>query len=217
MAAIAGYRSAVAVPIMRDGVPVGGIAVTRAQVGSAPGPADRPFEDLADQAVIAIENTRMFEAEQHRTAELSEALDQQTATSEVLKVVFEFTRSSSSLFSRPCLKTRCVSAAPALDVLFPVGQRCLACNGDARGAAGIYLRIGGGGPQRPGPRTALGRVAVTKQARVHITDVTAEPAYIENESYFCGCGKARKVFGQPSYVTMLKDDGLYRCDRHLSP
>ena len=87
MAAIAGYRSAVGVPIMRDGVPVGCIAVTRAQVGLLPDRQIDLLKTFADQAVIAIENTRLFEAEQHRTAELSEALDQQTATSEVLKVI----------------------------------------------------------------------------------------------------------------------------------
>ncbi|MGA6944210.1 MAG: GAF domain-containing protein, partial [Pseudolabrys sp.] len=62
------------------------------------------------------------------------------------------------------------------------------------------------GPQRPGPRTALGRVAVTKQA-VHITDVTAEPAYIENESIFVAAvklGGFRTILNIP----MLKEEEL---------
>jgi two-component system NtrC family sensor kinase len=94
MAAVGGYRSAVAVPIMRDGIPVGSIAVTRARAGLL---SDRQIDLLrtfADQAVIAIENVRLFEAEQERTRELrqrtddlTESLEQQTATSEVLQVI----------------------------------------------------------------------------------------------------------------------------------
>src|SRR5262249_35774743 len=81
-----GYRTILSVPLLH-GIPIGVIALGRHTV--------RPFTDkqielataFADQAVIAIENVRLFEELQARTRELSEALEQQTAASEVLHVI----------------------------------------------------------------------------------------------------------------------------------
>ena len=75
------------VPLVRDGIPIGVMTLLRNTV--------QPFSDketdlattFADQAVIAIENVRLFEAEQQRTRELIESLEQQTATSDVLQVI----------------------------------------------------------------------------------------------------------------------------------
>src|SRR5262249_35440177 len=81
------FPTTLSVPLLRDGAPLGAITVTRAEVALF---SDRQVElvrTFADQAVIAIENVRLFEAEQQRSRELSESLEQQTATSEVLKVI----------------------------------------------------------------------------------------------------------------------------------
>ena len=86
-ARLGGFRTILVVPLLREGVPIGILAMHRAAV--------RPFtqkqielvETFADQAVIAIENVRLFEAEQQRTRELTESLEQQTASSEVLQII----------------------------------------------------------------------------------------------------------------------------------
>jgi GAF domain-containing protein len=81
------YRSNLAVPLLREGNPIGALSLTRAEARPFSAKQIELAETFADQAVIAIENVRLFEAEQQRTRELSESLEQQTATSEVLSVI----------------------------------------------------------------------------------------------------------------------------------
>src|SRR5262249_28791630 len=81
------WRTMLGGPLLRDGAPICAMSVTSSSV--------RPFTDqqvellttFADQAVIAIENTRLFEEVQARTRELTDALEQQTASSEVLQII----------------------------------------------------------------------------------------------------------------------------------
>ncbi len=81
------YRSIVAVPLLHEGNPIGAIAVARAHTGFFPERQIALLQAFADQAVIAIRNVRLFDELQARTEELSESLQQQTATADVLKVI----------------------------------------------------------------------------------------------------------------------------------
>ncbi len=82
-----GWRSCLCVPLMRDGKPIGMIGPTRAEPGPFADHHVQLMQTFADQAVIAIENTRLFNQVQAKTRDLEESLQQQTATADVLKVI----------------------------------------------------------------------------------------------------------------------------------
>src|SRR5262245_21869708 len=82
-----GYRSVLVVPMLSQGATIGTINVSRADPGQFSKPEFELLKTFADQAVIAIENARLFEEVQTRTKELQDSLDRQTATSEVLGVI----------------------------------------------------------------------------------------------------------------------------------
>jgi two-component system NtrC family sensor kinase len=76
---LGGYRTVPSVPLLSQGVPIGVIALTRSIVRPFSEKQIELIETFADQAVIAIENVRLFEAKPQRTRQLSEALEQQTS------------------------------------------------------------------------------------------------------------------------------------------
>ena len=84
---IAGHRATLGVPLMREGSPIGVVLLMRRLPKPFTDKQIELVETFADQAVIAIENVRLFDEVQTRTHDLSESLKQQTATADVLKVI----------------------------------------------------------------------------------------------------------------------------------
>jgi len=209
---LGGYRALLGAPLLREGTCIGVIALSR----KTPQPFTIKQIELvttfADQAVIAIENVRLFDEVQARTRDLSESLEQQTATSEVLGVI-----SSSPGELQPVFETMLANATRLCEANFGMLLRydgnvfhAVALQ-DVTPEHGEYLRRN---PPRPDPRNAVGRLLQTKQP-VHVIDVTAEPAYAEGEPSRVALVE---IAGARTFlaVPMLKDDeligaiGIYR-------
>jgi GAF domain-containing protein len=84
---VGGFRSVLAVPLLRNDEPIGAMVVGHPEPGPFPDEQVELLQAFADQAVIAIENVRLFRELQLRNRDLTEALEQQTATSEILRVI----------------------------------------------------------------------------------------------------------------------------------
>jgi signal transduction histidine kinase len=165
------YRSLVAVPLLRDGDPIGGITVGRAHVGSFSDSQIALLKSLADQAVIAIENARLFEAEQASKRELQESLKYQTAISEVLSVI---SRSQTEI--RPVFDAILESAVRLCDA--DQGGACKVENGmllainwypDRPEIAAVFRD----NFPRPVDRTSLIGQAVIEKKVLHVADIEA--------------------------------------------
>ncbi len=204
-ARIGGYRSMIGVPLMRDGEPIGGIGLARCRVEPF---SEREIElvtTFADQAVIAIENVRLFEAEQQRTRELTESLEQQTATSEVLRVISSSPSNLDPVFQAILSNaTRICGANFGMLNLYEGGAFPVVAT---HNAPPIYVELRRRQPMvHPGPNHPLGRVALTKQV-LHIADIRAEAGYRERDpSYlvFADLAGGRTLL----IVPMLKENDL---------
>jgi signal transduction histidine kinase len=188
-----GFRAMLGVPLLREGTPIGTLVVTRR--------VPRPFTDkqiellatFADQAVIAIENVRLFDEVQARTRDLSESLQQQTATADVLKVI------SRSTFDLKAVLNTLVESAVRLC------KADQAVIGRPKGAIYYFEASFGVSPQftefvasHPveigGRGTVQGRVLLERKI-IHVPDVLADPEYMYGEGQ--KIGGWRTVLGVP--------------------
>ena len=184
-----GFGSLVAVPILRDGAPIGAIAVGRAQAGEFPERQVELLKTFADQAVIAIENVRLFQELAVRNRDLTGALERQTATSEILRAI-----SGSPTDIQPVFDIIGDRAEKLCDAVISVVSRfdgelvhLVSVNGvTSEGAEAIRTAF----PMRLDDETVTAR-AVRTRAVVHVADVLADPTYkqkgVARASGYRGC------------------------------
>src|SRR5262249_15837195 len=171
---IGGFRTVLGIPLMREGTPIGVFGLARNSW--------RPFSDkqidlvttFADQAVIAIENVRLFDEVQARTKELSESLRQQTATAEVLKTIsrtaFDLQRVLETLLENA---VRICGARHG--IIFRYDGECCRVAADYNAPPGS-VQLWERNPIRAGRGTTVGR-ALLEHRPVQISDVGADAEY----------------------------------------
>ena len=183
-----GLRTVLGVPLLREGKPIGVISLSRNKV--------RPFTEkqielvstFADQAVIAIENARLLNELRQRTDDLTESLEQQTATTEVLKVI-----STSSGELEPVFQVMLRNAITICQATFGMMFKF---SGGAFSAIASYA-------EEPTfltehshvvsehPHNPLSRMVISKEP-VHVADLRTERAYLDRD---------------PRIVAMIEDAG----------
>jgi GAF domain-containing protein len=188
------YRSMLGVPILKDGRPVGAVVVGRSQTGNFSERQIKLLETFADQAVIAIGNVRLFTEVQARNRDLNEALEQQTATADVLKVI-----SRSAFDLQNVLDTLVQSAARLCEAdMVSVTRQKADSNFHyhvaSHGFSPEWFDFMQTFPLEPDRGTLIGRTLVEGRA-VHIPDVLADEEYTANQAQ--SLGGFRTMLGVP--------------------
>jgi two-component system NtrC family sensor kinase len=172
-----GWRSSVQIPMVRDTNVVGLIAITRREPGRFAADEITLLETFAAQAVIAIENVRLFKELGTRNAALTEALEQQTATSEILRVISQSPTDVGPVFDAILASSTrlCEADYGILFLAEADGFRAVAFRNVQAEFAAVLAAF-----RQFGAKTGLGRLARDKRP-VHIPDVLDDDAYREGE------------------------------------
>ncbi len=169
-----GFRTMLGIPLMREGIPIGVIAACRSTVAPFSDKQIELVNTFADQAVIAIENVRLFDEVQARTTDLQESLEQQTATSEVLKVI------SRSAFDLKSVLTTLTESAQSLcgaslGIILLRDGEVMRLQAES-GCTQAFVDFMHANPIKPGRETITGRVFMEGKP-AHVPDVQLDPDY----------------------------------------
>jgi len=169
-----GFRTILGVPLLREGTTIGVFALTRDEVNPFTEKQIELVTTFADQAVIAIENVRLFDEVQARTRDLTESLQQQTATADVLKVI-----SRSTFDLQTVLQTLVESAARLCDadkVNITRQRDGVFYRAEAYGFSQEFMDYVKDVPIKAERGSAFGRALLEGRA-IHIPDVKTDPEY----------------------------------------
>ena len=197
-ARLGGFRTNLGVPLLRERIPIGVLLLHRAAVRPFNEKQIKLVETFADQAVIAIENTRLLNELRQRTVDLGESLEQQTATSEVLRVISRYTFDLQPVFDTIAANAvRLCEAERAF--IFRFDGKILRAVGSYN--VGPELReFVDRNPIAPGRHSISARAALDRRT-VHVPDVQADPDY----AY---AARDRELIRTMLAVPMLKGDEL---------
>jgi GAF domain-containing protein len=200
---LSGYRTLLGIPLLRDDVPIGVFVLARNRVQPFSVKQIDLVSTFANQAVIAIENVRLFEQIQTRTRDLTESLEQQTATSEVLRVISSSAGELEPVFQKMLENaTRICGAQFGTMSLYDAGMFRHVALYNVPDNFAEQIRA----PIRPHPKSGLGTIAATHQA-IQIEDLRAQQPYLEGDPTVVGISDlagARTLI----IVPMLKENEL---------